>query len=109
MQKPSLEAMAREIGHRAAEASSGRAAETVYGGHEKRLRQTVIAMRAGAELAEHSNPGDATVLVIHGRLRLTSGEVSWEGRQGDLLAVPQAPHAVEAITDTAFLLSVAKR
>jgi len=109
MQKPSLNAMAREVGHRAAEAHNGRAAETVYGGHEKRLRQTVVAMRAGARLAEHSNPGEATVLVINGRLRLTAGETSWQGREGDFLVVPDAPHAVEALTDTAFLLTVAKR
>lgn len=105
MHKQSLDALAREIGHRAAEAASGRAARTVYGGHEKQLRQTVIAMRSGARLAEHANPGDATVLVINGRLRLWSGEVSWEGRDGDLIAVPDAPHWVEALTDTVFLLT----
>lgn len=109
MQKQNLDALAREVGHRAAEASSGRAARTVYGGHEKRLRQTVIAMRAGAQLAEHVNPGDATVLVINGRLRLWSGEVSWDGRDGDLLVVPDAPHSVEAITDTALLLTATNR
>lgn len=109
MQKLSLDAVAREAGHRAAEASSGRAATTVYGGHEKRLRQTVIAVRAGARLAEHVNPGDATLLVINGRLRLWSGETSWEGRAGDLLIVPDAPHWVEALTDTAFLLTAAHR
>lgn len=109
MQKHSLAAMAREVGHRAAEAHSGRAAETVYGGHEKRLRQTVVAVRAGARLAEHANPGDTTVLVINGRLRLWAGEVSWEGREGDLLVVPDAPHWVEALTDTAFLLTAAHR
>lgn len=109
MHKHSLDAIAREIGHRAAEANSGRAARMLYGGHETRLRQTVIAMRAGAELAEHSNPGDATVLVINGRVRLWAGEVSWEGRAGDLLAVPDAPHRVEALTDAAFLLTTANR
>ena len=108
MRKPSLDAMARQVGRRAAEANSGRAAETVYGGHEKRLRQTVIAMTAGAELAEHENPGDATILVINGRLTLTAGEVSWEGRQGDLLTIPDERHSVQAVTDTAFLLTVAK-
>ncbi|TMZ53071.1 cupin domain-containing protein [Ruania albidiflava] len=108
MRKPSLDAMARQLGERAARASSGRAAETVYGGHEKRLRQTIVAMTAGTELAEHENPGDATVLVIHGRLKLLAGDVSWEGRQGDFLTVPDERHSIEAVTETAFLLSVAK-
>ena len=35
MNKLSLDAMAREQGRRAAAAPSGRAAETVYGGHER--------------------------------------------------------------------------
>lgn len=109
MHKHSLDALAREMGQRAAEASSGRAARTVYGGHETRLRQTVIALRADAHLAEHANPGDTTLLVITGRLRLRAGEVSWEGRDGDLLAVPDAPHSVDALTDTAFLLTAVNR
>jgi len=109
MHKHSLDALAREMGHRAAAASSGRAARTVYGGHETRLRQTVIALRADAQLAEHTNPGDTTLLVITGRLRLRAGEVSWEGRAGDLLVVPDAPHSVEALTDTAFLLTAVNR
>lgn len=108
MQKPSLDAMARQVGRRAAEANSGRAAETVYGGHEKRLRQTVIAMTEGTELGEHESPGDATILVIRGRLTLTVGAVSWEGRAGDFLAIPNERHSVQAVTDTAFLLTVAK-
>lgn len=108
MQKPSLDAMARQVGSRAAEASSGRAAETLYGGHEKRLRQTVIAMTAGAELAEHESPGDATILVINGRLTLTAGDVTWQGREGDFLVIPDQRHSVQAVTDTAFLLTVAK-
>ena len=44
MQKHSLEALARELSAKAAAAKGGRAAETVLGGHEKVLRQTVIAM-----------------------------------------------------------------
>lgn len=68
MQKPSLDALAREVVADAAASSSGRAAETVYGGHEKRLRQTVIALKEGAQLAEHANLGDATLLLINGRM-----------------------------------------
>lgn len=106
MDKLSLEAKARELAHKAAEARSGRAADTIFGGHEKRLRQTVIAMREGTELSEHESPGEATLLVISGRLRLVSGGTTWSGRDWDFLVVPDAPHSVEAETDTAFLLSV---
>lgn len=87
---------------------SGRAADTVVGGHERVLRQTVIGLIEGAELAEHENPGEATVLVLHGRGRMSSGEQSWEGRAGDLLKVPDARHSLLALTDSAVLLTVAK-
>lgn len=51
-------------------ASSGRSDHTIYGGHEHILRQTMIALRAGSELHEHENPGEATVQVLHGRVTL---------------------------------------
>ena len=108
MQKLSLDAQAREHLERAAASSAGRSAETVYGGHEHTLRQTLVAMVAGTTRAAHENPGAATGLVLRGRIRLTSGEVSWEGRAGDLIAVPPARHSLEIIEDSAFLLTVAK-
>lgn len=33
----------------------------------------------------------------------------WEGRDGDLLIVPDAPHSLQALQDSAVLLTVAKR
>jgi len=108
MQKFSLEATARELLERAKGGSGGRAASTVIGGHEKVLRQTVIAMINGATLAEHENPGEASVHVLAGRVRLTAGQHSWEARRGDLLMVPAASHSLVALEDSAVLLTVAK-
>lgn len=108
-QKTSLDALAREQLELAARAGGGHAARTVYGGHEKVLRQTLVAMVGGAGLSEHQNPGEATVLVLHGRVRLSAGELAWEGSRGDLITVPDARHRLEALEDCAVLLTVAMR
>jgi quercetin dioxygenase-like cupin family protein len=108
MQKISLDALARQQLELAGSAGGGHTADTVFGGHEKVLRQTVVAMIAGASLAEHENPGEATMLVLNGRLRLSAADQSWDADQGDLLIVPDSRHSVEALEDCAFLLTVAK-
>ena len=72
------------------------------------LRQTLIALTAGAVLSEHENPGEATVQILGGRVRLVADATEWEGRDGDLLIVPQARHALHALEESAVLLTVAK-
>ncbi len=109
MQKISVDAQARELLAQAASAPGGRAAQTVMGGHERTLRQTVIAMTKDSELAEHANPGEGTVYVLRGRVRLVAGSDGWEGRDGDLLIIPDAAHSLLALQDSAVLLTVAKR
>ena len=108
MNKMSLDAVANEQLDRAVAADSGRSADTVFGGHERALRQTVIAMRGGAALAEHESPGEATVFVLRGRVSLRCDSEAWEGRKGDLLIVPDARHSLEAHEDSAVLLTVVK-
>jgi quercetin dioxygenase-like cupin family protein len=64
--KSSLTGLAEQHLAAAREASSGRSAHTVYGGHGSILRQTIIALAAGQRLDEHENPGQATVYVLNG-------------------------------------------
>ncbi|MGV9358702.1 cupin domain-containing protein [Streptomyces misionensis] len=108
MQKLSLDARAREHLERATAAATGRSAETLYGGHEHSLRQTLVALRAGTALSEHESPGEATVFVLRGRVRLHSGDEECEGMAGDLLVVPPARHGLAALDDSAVLLTVVK-
>jgi quercetin dioxygenase-like cupin family protein len=115
MQKLSLDALARELLSRATgnsgtsgAAGGSRASQTVVGGHEKTLRQTVIALAKDAALAEHASPGEATLFVLRGRVTLAAGTESWEGREGDLLIIPDAPHSLTALAHSAVLLTVVK-
>jgi quercetin dioxygenase-like cupin family protein len=105
----SLTALAREQLELALAATSGRSAHTVFGGSEHLLRQTLIALAAGRMLDEHSNPGDATVQVLHGRVRLASGDLSWDGAAGHLIAVPNSAHSLEALEDSVVVLTVVNR
>ena len=109
MQKISIEALARQQLKAAAESTSGRAADTVFGGHEKVMRQTVIALLNGMSLSEHENPGEATIYVLSGRVQLRAGDIVWEGRTGDLLIVPDARHSLNAVEDATVLMTVAKK
>jgi quercetin dioxygenase-like cupin family protein len=108
MQKRSLTALGREQLAAARAISSGRSAQTVYGGHEHCLRQTLLALTAGSALDEHDSPGEATLFVLQGRVVLTTAEASWDGSAGDHLTIPPARHALKAVDDAVVLLTVAK-
>lgn len=106
MRKLSLHAPGHEHLGRAARSPAGRSATTVYGGHEQTLRQTLIALRATTSLTEHDSPGDATLIVLRGRVRLHPAGETWDGRTGDLLAIPPVRHSLDAVEDSVVLLTV---
>jgi len=106
MESISLSAVVEEQLAAARSSHSGRAAHTIHGGHDHFLRQTVIALIAGHELGEHQSPGEATLQVLRGRVRLTAGDDSCEGATGDYLMIPPVRHALLAIDDSAVLLTV---
>jgi quercetin dioxygenase-like cupin family protein len=87
-------------------AHSGRASQTVHGGHDHSLRQTVITLVAGQGLGEHDSPGEATLQVLRGQVVLRAGQESCAGSTGDLLVIPQVRHSLEAVEDSAVLLTV---
>jgi quercetin dioxygenase-like cupin family protein len=66
-------------------------------------------MRAGVNLDEHENPGEATLQVLHGRITLVDGGNRWNGSPGDLLTIPNSRHSLEAVKNSVILLTVAKQ
>jgi len=109
MQTLSLEAMVRAQPDLARDAQSARSSTTVFGSPEHVLRQTVVALLAGAELGDHENSGEATLQALHGRVRLRAGCSAWEAQIGDLLIIPDNRHALEALEDSAGLLTAVPR
>ncbi|MGW5053642.1 hypothetical protein [Actinokineospora sp. NPDC004072] len=84
-----------------------RAARTLVTGTSQRA--TLIAMAAGAEMAEHDSPPAATLQVISGQVLLhTAGEERQLGA-GQLTPVPPNRHSLKALADSAVLLTVALR
>jgi len=106
MHATSLSELVEEHLTRAKEHHSGRSALTVHGGREHRLRQTLIALAEGHGLDEHESPEEATLQVLHGRVRLSTGEESWEGGASDFVVIPPQRHDLAALTDCAVLLTV---
>ncbi|MCW1959997.1 MAG: cupin domain-containing protein [Mycobacterium sp.] len=102
----SLTKLAEEQLQVARSSSAGRAAHTVHGGHDHMLRQTLIALTGGSEMAEHNSPGQATLQVLQGRVRVTAGLDTWVGESGDLLVIPPERHGLHADSDSVVLLTV---
>ena len=100
MQKFSIDAIARQQLNAARQSPAARAATTVVGGHERALRQTILALLADATLAEHDNPGEATLYVLSGRVTLVANGDNWDARTGDMLIIPPARHTVRAVECT---------
>lgn len=104
-----LTAVVDELLAAARTSTAQRAGHTVHGGRDHHLRQTVVALAAGGELAEHESPGEATLQVLAGRVLLTAGEDSWESGPGGYLVIPPMRHRLDALDDSAILLTVAVR
>jgi quercetin dioxygenase-like cupin family protein len=75
---------------------------------EPHLRLTLVALKAGALLDEHTTEGAVTIQGLTGLLRVTVAEETREILPNHLLTLQiGVPHKVEAIQESAFLLTVA--
>ncbi len=72
------------------------------------LRVVLIAMRAGGRIPEHETAGRITIHAISGHLRVHAADRVFDTPAGRLLALDRSvPHEVEALADSAFVLTIA--
>lgn len=73
------------------------------------LRHLAMAFDTGGGLPEHANPGEATLRVLRGAVRLSwaseTGQHEIEARPGMLVRIPDAKHRVEALEPSVLLLT----
>jgi quercetin dioxygenase-like cupin family protein len=75
---------------------------------EPTLRVVLVAMKPGARLREHHSSGRVSVHTLAGRIRLRYLEKAVDLPSGHLLTIERGlPHDVEALEESAFLLTIA--
>jgi quercetin dioxygenase-like cupin family protein len=100
--------LARELDqlHREVGWQSGHNARTLvkYGG----LRIVLIALKANARIPPHDTDGEISIQTVAGHIRVRAQGRTFELRAGGVLALDRGlPHDVEAVDDSAFLLTIA--
>ncbi|UVI37769.1 LuxR family transcriptional regulator [Brevibacterium spongiae] len=99
-----LAELSRELLGRARGVRSGRSAQSIFTGTY--LRQVLLTLTAGSELADHDSPPEATLQVVEGKVRMSTAEESWELSVGDHIEIPPQRHSVTALDDAAFILTI---
>ncbi len=85
---------------------NGRSVRTIINVPDLRVIQ--IVMQQGARLAEHLAPGQITIHAVVGKLQVGAQGATVELAPGELVSFERAvPHDVEALEDSAFLLTIA--
>lgn len=102
-----IASVAGELLEQARGQHSRRAAKTLAS--TTSIRATVIALASGAVVADHDAPSAATLQVIIGRVRLHTADHNWTLEAGELVPVPPQRHGLDALDDSAVLLTVALR
>lgn len=85
---------------------SGHTAKTLVKHSDFRI--VLIAIKAGGHLTQHRTEGRISVHTLDGHIRFHPPEQTVELPAGHMLALERdIPHDVEAIVDSAFLLTIA--
>lgn len=90
-------------------ATAGRSAKSIFGGSGHTLRQTILALASGHGLDDHESPGEATLLVLRGKVQIGTATDSVDGGEGDYLVIPDEIHNLVALEDSVVLLTVVAR
>jgi quercetin dioxygenase-like cupin family protein len=86
--------------------SSGQNAKTLVKYDD--LRVVLIALKPHARLPEHETEGRIAIQMVAGRIRVRAQGRTFDLPMGRLLALDQGlPHDVEALEESAFLLTIA--
>lgn len=102
-----LPTAAAEVMADARVAKAGRAGRTLTPGAGAQLKQTLLALTAGAVLADHESPGEASLQVLSGSIDLTAGDTTLRLEAGAHCPIPAMRHGVTGIEDTVVLITVA--
>jgi quercetin dioxygenase-like cupin family protein len=102
-----LAAADRELRAEEAYQRDGHTARTLI--REPAVRIVLIVMRAGAKIAQHRTQDTASISAITGTVRFGLPARTMELSPGRLLVIPPGlAHDVEAVGDSAFLLTLAR-
>lgn len=86
--------------------STGRNARTLVKYDD--LRVVLMTLAVNAHLKEHENAGRITVHVLSGHVQLRASGRTFSLRPGGVLALDRGvPHDLEALEESAFLLTIA--
>ena len=73
------------------------------------LRIVLIALKARSKILEHHTEGQISIQTVVGHIEVRAEGRTFELRSGGLLALDQGlPHDVEAVEESAFLLTIAR-
>jgi quercetin dioxygenase-like cupin family protein len=100
--------LARELDqlHCEPQPTSGQNAKTLVKHDDFRI--VLIALKTDARIPGHRAEGRISIQTIHGHIRVRALERTFDLPAGRLLALDQGlPHDVEALEDSAFLLTLA--
>ncbi len=69
----------------------------------------LIAIKGGHRIDEHHNPGRVSVHTVEGHIRMHAANQTFDLPKGHVLVMDRAVrHDVEAVEDSAFVLTVAR-